>query len=191
VMADGTVPWIVDSRTPDFVMEPWMAPVDHVSTVLSLVPIPAVYNRLSQRTYLVRGDGHLALADFRPTSSLLAGATLAPGVHISGEGGDGSTSTCLDGGGSLRYRPDRILAARRLAVGLHYSQPSRRPISLHVHTGDSNDASRVLELKPLQNLAELIDLETSSIRGLELRVPSGDRVCIQRLDIGSLKPRGD
>jgi hypothetical protein len=62
---------------------------------------------------------------------------------------------------------------------------------LYVRTGDANEVSRVLELKPFQNLAELVDLEPSSIRGFQLRVPSGDRVCIQRLDIGSLKPRGD
>ena len=191
VTADGTVPHILDSKTPDFVMEAWMAPVDHVSTVLSLAGIPAVYNRLSPRTYLVRGDGHLALADFQPTSSLVSGMTLAPGVRIFGEAPPESGATCVDGGGSLQYRPDRILADRHLAIGLHYARPSRRPILLHVRTSDANEVSRVLELKPFQNLAELVDLEPSSIRGFQLRVSSGDRVCIQRLDIGSLEPRGD
>lgn len=189
VTQDGTTPRIVDSVTPSFMMEDWMEPIDRVSNVLELVPVDVIYNQLSGRTYLVRNDGHLAEAVFRPIVPVLTAATPARGVRIVGGGPEGSGGICLDGGGSLRYRPDQAITGQSLAMRVHYSERSRGPIPGHAGTGDPDLPFRSLELRPFQSDAELIDLGTSRLQGLSLNVPPGDRVCIDRMEIGSLTAR--
>jgi hypothetical protein len=190
VTEDGTPPRIVDSVTPAYVMQNWMEPLDRVSTVLELVPVDVIYNQLSGRTYVVRNDGHLAEAVFRPIVPVLMGPTPARGIRIVGGGPEGSGGICLDGGGSMRYRPDVAITARRLAMRVFYSQRSRGLVPVQAKTGDSDTPLRSLELRPFQSDAELIDLGTSRLQGFTLNVSPGDRVCIDRMEIGSLTARG-
>jgi hypothetical protein len=189
VTQDGTTPRIVDSVTPAFMMEGWMEPIDRVSNVLELAPVDVIYNQLSGRTYLVRNDGHLAEAVFRPIVPVLTAGTPARGVRIVGGGPEGTGGICLDGGGSLRYRPDLAITGQSLAMRVHYSERSRGPIPGQAGTGDPDIPFRSLELRPFQSDAELIDLGTSRLQGLSLNVPPGDRVCIDRMEIGSLTAR--
>jgi hypothetical protein len=183
---DGSPVRIVDSVTPAYVMENWMEPVDRVSTVLELASVDAILNQVSQRTHLVRDDGHLAEAVFRPLVPMLTPEKTGRAVRIVGGGPDASDGICLEGGGSLRYRPDAAITGQRLAMRVFYSERSRGPVPAQVETGNPDVPTRSIELRPFQSDAELIDLGTSRLQELDLSVPPGDRVCIDRMEIGSL-----
>jgi hypothetical protein len=189
VAQDGTPPRIVDSVTPAYVMEDWMEPIDRVSTVLELAPVDVIYNQLVGRTYLVQDDGQLAEAAFRPMVPVLTDARAAREFRIVGGGPEGSRGICLGGGDSFRYRPDVAIIGQRLAMRVHYSERSRGLVPGQAGTGDPDVPFRYLELRPFQSDAELIDLGTSRLQGLRLDVPPGDRVCIDRMEIGSLTAR--
>jgi hypothetical protein len=186
VTRDGTPPRIVDSVTPAYVMQNWMEPLDRVSTVLELVPADVTYNQLSGRTYVVRNDGHLAEAVFLPIVHLLAGTKASRGGQVVGGEPVGSSGICVDGGGTLFYRPDKAITGQRLAMRVFYSERSREPVPVQAETGDPDTPFRSLELRPFQSDAELIDLGTSRLQGFTLNVSPGDRVCIDRIEIGSL-----
>jgi hypothetical protein len=86
----------VDSETPEYIVLSWMAPQNRISTLLALLRIDAVYNELSDRTYLVQSNGRLAEATFRPMWQLLRGTTLSEHVRaVRSDGEAGSVGVCL------------------------------------------------------------------------------------------------
>jgi hypothetical protein len=186
VMVHEAAPGIVDAETPQYVIENWMEPRNRISTILPLVPLDVAYNRLSERTYLVLDDGHLAEAAFRPTSLLLSRTIRGEGVRVLGGGPVQSEATCMREGGALLYRPAVDVTGERLAIRVFYAGKSRGPVTLEVNTGDLDRPIRNLELRPFQNDAELVDLSTSRVRALTLELSRSDEVCIERMEIGSL-----
>lgn len=185
VMLHETAPPLVDSETPDDVMPDWMAPDNRVSTILALAGIDATYNEISEPTYLVREDGHLAEVAFRPISLVLSHSTLGEGVYILGGSPVRPMGVCLRDGGRVLYRPIKDIADQRLTIRVLYSGQDRRSISMRVETGDPNRPFRDHELRPFQSDAEYVDLGTSRFRALTLG-PSTGRLCIERMEIGSL-----
>ncbi len=174
---------IVDSDTPDYVVLPWMVPYNRVSTVLGLLGIDIVYNDLAGPTYFVLPDGRLAESGFWPLGQLVPDASA----------GDrrAQTGRCLHDDTLLRYRPRTTIAGERLALRVHYAAKSRQPVALQVDTGDPDRQYRDLQLRPFQSAAELVDLGTTRIRGLTVSPSPSDSVCIDRMEIGSLRPNVD
>jgi hypothetical protein len=66
---------------------------------------------------------------------------------------------------------------------LLYAAPSPRPASLEVDVGPGGVRHHSLRA---DRRAELIDLGTSTVGGLVIRAPSGEGLCVERLDLGSL-----
>lgn len=186
VIVHDATPRIVDSETPDYVMPDWMAPDNRVSTILALAGLDVVFDELSEPIYLVRDDGHLAKAEFQPISPLQSGTTPGEGVHIVGGAPVRSLGICLGDGGSLQYRLSPDVTGGRLGIRVFYSGEGRQSVAMQVDTGDPDSPFRYLELRPFQGDAELVDLETSRLRALTLDVSPGDRVCIERMEVGSL-----
>lgn len=186
VMVHGSSPRIVDSETPEYVMPGWMAPDNRVSTILTLVDVDVVYNGLSDRTYLVRGDGRLAEADFQPIHLLLSESTTGEGVRILGEERGRSVGVCLRGGGRVVYQPEGEVIGERLTIRVFYARQSDHPVAMEVDAHDPDRPTRHLELRPFRSDAELVDLGTSRLRALEIRTSPRDGVCIERMEIGSL-----
>jgi hypothetical protein len=60
-----------------------------------------------------------------------------------------------------------------------------------VDAGDPERRFRYLELRPADRDGELIDLGTTGVRSLAVNTSAGDRVCIGRLELGSLTAGGD
>jgi len=179
VRVGKAAPRIVDSETPEYVVLSWMAPYNRVSRILGLLRVDAVYNDLSGPTYVVLPDGHLAEAAFRPMWQVLSDTTLGDRAGLRG--------TCLQDGGPLQYLPDATLTGDRLALRVRYSAKSREVAALEVDTGDSDRRYRELELRPFQSASELVDLGTSRVRAMKVQPSPGDRVCIERMEIGSLR----
>ena len=190
VTVDGAAPRIVDSETPEYVYEYWREPDNRVATVLGLLPLDVVFNELDDPIFLVREDGHLAEATFRPTTVLLSGASVADGVRIAGGSRSASGAICLRGGAPLRYLPETDLTGIRLAMRVSYASKSDRQVNLVVDVPDPDRPFRYLALRPFQSDAELIDLATSQLRGLTLEPSPGDEVCIERMEIGVLTGDG-
>jgi len=186
----GLAPRIVDSETPSYVMEDWMAPDNRVSTVVDLLRIDVVINELHDPMFLVRNDGHLAEATFHRTSAILVGPTAADTVRIVGESRSSPTSTCLGDGARLQYRPDADVTGERLAMRVFYAGRSEGPVALIVDVPDPKRPSRSLELRPYQRDAELVDLATSTLRALRVQPSADDEVCIERMEIGVLAEGG-
>jgi hypothetical protein len=186
--AGGSVPRIVDSETPWYVMPDWMAPTNRVSTILSLAHIDVKYNESSSRTYLVRDDGRLAEAEFRQISELVSSSTSAPGVRVLG-GSPGGPAVCFGDGGRLEYRPDKDVTGDRLAIRVTYDRAGRLPVAVKVDAHDATRPFRFLELHPSESEVELVDLGTSQLRALTLEASPGDRVCVEQMEIGSLVAR--
>jgi hypothetical protein len=176
---------IVDSETPEYVMLSWMAPYNRVSTILRLLGVDAVYNDASGPSYAVMADGRVTTAVFRQQWRLLP-ATPGDAVRIVSNGSPGSAATCLH---DLSLSPDRAGAdftGDRLALRVFYSAESRGAVALQVDTGDPERRYRDFELHPVGRHAELVDLGTSRIRALKVKASQGDRICIERMEIGSL-----
>lgn len=186
VTKDGAVPRIVDSETPAYVMEGWMAPDNRVSTVLGLLPVNVVFNELDERTFFVREDGHLVEATFRPILEIVSGATLANGTHLVGEGGPSRIATCVSDGGRLRFRPETDVIGERLTMKIAYAGRSEGPVALTVDVHDPDRPFRSLTLRPFRSDTELVDLATSRLRGLNVDPSPADEVCIARMEIGTL-----
>ena len=191
VLMEETVPRVVDSETPEFVMPGWMATDNRVSTITELVPLEVVYNELTERTYLVLGDGHLAEAAFRTISPLVSGSTLGEGVQIQGGHASESSAMCLGDGDRIFFRPDADVTAERLALRVFYSEQSRSPVRVVVDAQDPDRPFRYVELRPFRSVAELIDLGASRVRAVTWMTSPGDETCIERMDIGSLTARDD
>jgi hypothetical protein len=190
VTIDGAVPRIVDSETPAYVMEDWMAPDNRVSTVVDLLPLDVVFNGLNEPTFLVREDGHLAGATFRPILEIVSGTTLANGVRVEGEGRSGPAATCLNDGGRLLYQPEADVTGERLTMRVAYAGRGDGTVALTVDVHDPDRPFRYLALRPSQSEAELVDLGTSRLRALTLEPSPADEVCIARLEIGILTQGG-
>jgi hypothetical protein len=190
VMEEG-VPRVVDSETPEFVMPGWMATENRVSTITKLVPFEVVYNELTDRTYLVLGDGHLAQAAFRTISPLVSGSTLGEGVRMQGGHASEGSAICLGDGDRMLFRPDAEVTTERLALRVFYSEQSRGPVRVVVDAQDPDRPFRHVELRPFGRVAELIDLGTSRVRAVTWMTSPDDEVCIERMDIGSLTARDD
>jgi hypothetical protein len=187
--ADGRVPRIVDSETPQSVMEDWMAPDNRVSTVLSLAHVRVAYDRVSNHTYLVRSDGHLAPAVFQAITAVVSGGTISSGVLVPG-GTTTPAGTCLAPGGTLRYRPEPAIVDGRLAMRVSYSTPSSSGVRVRVDAHDPDRGVHYTKLSPFRNDAELVDLASSRVYGLQLQLAAADRICIRTLEIGTLASAG-
>jgi hypothetical protein len=183
--AAGRILHIIDSETPDYVMPDFLSPYNKVSTVVGLTDVDASYNELSSRTYLVRRDGHLAEAVFRPVHSLVRGDTLGQGIRLRGPNALSESGLCLSNGATLSYAPAAELVSDRLSMRILYAASSQRPASLEVHVGPSG--VRHHRLRAADRRAELIDLGTSAVRGLVIRAPIAGGFCVERLDLGSLR----
>jgi hypothetical protein len=191
VVMKESVPRVIDSETPEFVMPGWMATDNRVSTITELVPLDVVYNELTARTYLVLGDGHLAEAAFRTISPLVTGSTLGEGVRIQGGHASEGSAICLGDGDRMFFRPDAEVTAKRLALRVFYSAQSRGSVRVVVDAQDPDRPFRYVELRPFRRVAEVIDLGTSRVRAVTWMASPGDEVCIERMDIGSLTARDD
>jgi hypothetical protein len=178
---------IVDSNTPEYVVLSWMAPYNRVSTILRLLGVAAIYNDASGPMYDVLPDGRLAVAAFRPMLQLLPAA---PGdaVHLAWHRSPGSVETCLQDV-SLQRAAGAELVGDRLALRVFYSAKSRGAVALRVQTSDPERPYRDFQLFPVDRRAELVDLGASRIRALTVEALQGDRVCIERMEIGSLAGR--
>ncbi len=188
VMVHESTPRIVDSETPEYVMPDWMAPDNRVSTILTLAGLEVVYDEWAQPTYLVGNDGHLAEAVFHPMFALQSDTTPGEGVRIIGGTPLRSIGICLRDGSPVLYRPVGDITGERLTIRVNYSRQSRGPVALVVDTGDPNRPFRYLQLRPFQSDTEVVDLGTSRLRALRLTPSTGDEVCIERIEIGSLTP---
>jgi hypothetical protein len=188
---DEGVPRIVDSETPTYVMPGWMATDNRVSTILQLADVEVVYNELSAGTFLVRSDGRLAEAAFDPIQTLALGSTLGDGVRIESAVPARSTGSCIGEGARLIYRPGTAVTGGRLGLRVLYSTRGRGPVRVVVDAGDPERRFRYLELRPADRDGELIDLGTTGVRSLAVNTSAGDRVCIGRLELGSLTAGGD
>jgi hypothetical protein len=179
---------IVDSETPEYVVLSWMAPYNRVSTILRLLGVDAVYNDASGPTYDVSPDGRLAVAAFRPMLQLLP-APPGDAVRIVSHSSPGRTEMCLQ---DVSLRHDAAGAefiGDRLALRVFYSAKSRGAVALQVDTSDPERRYRDLQLNPVNRRAELVDLGASQIRALKVEASQGDRICIERMEIGSLAGR--
>ena len=176
---------LIDSDTPDYVVLSWMVPYNRISTIMGLLQVDAVYNRLSDRTYVVLDDGRLAPATFRAIRTLQP-ESVSDSVHlVAGRSTSGSTS-CADDRRPLRYPAEAELSHERLAVRVFYSGRGNAAAALEVDTGNAYERYRTLRLRPFENTAELVDLGTAHMRALQVQVSSGDIVCVERLEIGAL-----
>jgi hypothetical protein len=191
VVTEQGVPRVVDSETPEFVMPEWMATDNRVSTITELVHIEVVYNELTERTYLVLGDGRLAEAEFQTISPLVSGSILGEGVRIMGGHASEGSAICLGDRDRMFFRPDADVTAKRLALRVFYSAQSRGSVRVVVDARDPDRPFRYLELRPFRRAAELIDLGTSRVRAVTWMASPGDDVCIERMEIGSLTARDD
>jgi hypothetical protein len=181
---------IVDGETPEYVVLSWMAPYNRVSTVLRLANISAVYNELSPDSFVVMPDGRLARPLFRPLVPLLVGTNagqrrLDRSEHTSA-GHTQPPHECVDAGDYSVAVPHTGANAARLALRIFYSEASREAVALQVDTGGHERRFRDLVLRPDQSRGELIDLATSHVRSLTVRVAPNDRACITTIEIGSL-----
>ncbi len=190
VTVNGSSLRILDSETPVFVMEHWMAPDNRVSSLLSLAHIDAMYNDASEPIYLVQNDGHLAQATFRPFSTLLSGPTLGEGVRIVGGVPVKSVGVCLQAGERLLYAPDTEITGERLAIRVFYSGESFGPLAMEVDTPDPNRPTLFVGLHQFQSEAELADLGTSRLRAVKLEATGGGHICFDRVEIGSMSADG-
>ncbi len=184
VQADQAPLRIVDSDTPEYVVLSWMAPYNRVSRILRLLGVDAVYNDASGPAYAVMADGRVTTAVFR-SQWLLLPAT-ADTVRIVSDGSPGSSGTCLHDLSLLQDHPGAEFTGDRLALRVSYSAESRGAVALQVDTGDPERRYRDFELHPVGRHAELVDLGTSRIRALKVKASPGDRICIERMEIGSL-----
>jgi hypothetical protein len=182
---EGAPVRILDSDTPEYVVLSWMAPYNRVSTILRLLGVDAVYNDASGPSYAVMADGRVTRAVFRPQWRLLPAA---PGdaVRIVSNSSPGSAGTCLHDLSLLRDRPGAEFTGDRLALRVSYSAESHGAVALQVDTGDPERRYRDFELHPFGRHAELVDLGTSRIHALKVKPSQGDRICIERMEIGSL-----
>lgn len=178
---------VLDSDTPEYVMPPWMGPYNRVSTILWLLDADVVSKEVTDPTYLVRGDGRLAEAMFQ-TSSPLVGpeADVAEGVEVEAADLGTSSGVCMHDAASLRYRPPGERSGRRLALRLTYAERSAQPAVLEVETSDPDRGLLRLDLRPDTSDVELLELGTSGVQELTLRAASGDELCLERLELGSL-----
>jgi hypothetical protein len=178
---------IVDSETPEYVVLSWMAPYNRVSTILRLLGVEAIYNDASGPIYDVLPDGRVVVAAFRPIVQVLPAA---PGdaVRIAWHSSPRSAEACLQ---DVSFRPaaGTELDGDRLAVRVSYSAKSRGAVALRVDTGDPERRYRDLQLNPVNRRAELVDLGASRILALKVEASQGDRICIERMEIGSLSNR--
>jgi hypothetical protein len=177
------IPQIIDSETPDYVMPDFLAPYNRVSTVVGLTDVDVSYNELSPRTYVVRRDGHLAEAVFRPMDSLVVGDTLNQWVSLRGPNALSESGLCLRNGTTLSYAPARATRGDRLSIRVLYPGSSAQPASLEV---DGAGGVLLHSLRGADRRAELIDLGTSTVRALVIRAPRHRSFCIERVELGSL-----
>jgi hypothetical protein len=184
LLEGGNLP-ILDAQTPEYVIERWTAPVNRVSTVLSLAGFDIEFNVAAGRVYVVQGNGGLSQATFRPSSILVANGAPGEAITIAGSARTNALEMCLEKGMRLRYQPPANLAGERLAIKLFYAQGARGALSVGVETPDPDD-SVYFELRHLQSEVELADLGTDDLRELTLQSVPGGRVCIDRMEIGSL-----
>ena len=183
-MLDGGDPPIIDAQTPEYVLERWTAPGNRVSSVLSLAGYDIDFNVAADRVFVVRRDGGLREATFRPSTILVDNGTPKEAITMTGAG-TAALETCLENGTRLRYRPPTNLMGERLAIKIVYAVDARGALSVGVETLDPDD-SVYLELRHLQSRIELADLGTDVIRALTLESVPGGRICIERMEIGSL-----
>ena len=183
--AEGGGVRLLDSEVPEYVIPLWLTPLNRVSTLLGLLQVDAVYNEFSDSPRVVRSDGRLAEATFRPLSRLL----LSP--HRTDTGADGQGRTHVDG--ACIQGAETVLMSRapgdepigeRLALRLSYSAGSRGPLALEVESVDP-DVTRTWSLHPERG-AEIVDLGWSRPTTLNLRGNASSVVCLDRIDLGSL-----
>jgi hypothetical protein len=185
---DGRALRLVDAATPEYVLEKWTAPENRVSTILSLAGLNLTYNAVSEHVHVVGRNGGLAEAAFRPLTTLVADGMPSDEVRVVRDGRVSPDETCLEDSGSLLYRPSAELTGERLAVRVFYVQDGSGPVAVGVDTGDPDESS-YLELHRFQSEGELADLGTSRLRTLTLATQPGDRICIERMEIGTLIQR--
>jgi hypothetical protein len=190
VMTEDGVSRIVDSETPAYVMPGWMATDNRVSTILGLIDVEVLYNELSARTYLVRDDGRLAKPTFDPIHTLASGPALGDGVRVSATT-TRPTGPCIAEGDRLIYRPGTDVTGERLGIRVLYSSRGRGPVPVVVDAADPERPFRYVELQPFARDAELIDLGTTRVRSLTVETSADHRVCIRRLELGSLTAGDD
>jgi hypothetical protein len=187
VAVDNAVLRIVDSETPEYVIPAWLAPYNRISTILALLHRSAIYSNVSGPTYLLQDNGRLVEAAFRPVLLLLSGSTPGEGVRLIGGDRGGAVQTCLRGTDLVLFHPEADIAGERLAIRMVYSRERRGIGALEVDTYDPGRRFHFLELRPFERDAELIDLGTSRLRALKLEASPGEMVCIERMEIGSLR----
>ena len=186
VAATDGIPRIVDSETPEYIMATWMAPRNRVSAILRLLDRDLVFNELADPMYVVLDDGQLAEADFRPAAELVSPTGLADEARILRGGPTQAEDSCIAGGGQLEYRPGAPLAGERLAVRARYAGRGGQPATVEVDTGDLDRRFRHVKLRPAVHDAELVALDATRVKSLRIEPSSGDTVCIERLEIGSI-----
>jgi hypothetical protein len=186
VSAKAHRPRLIDSETPPYLIEWWMAPNNRVSSLLGLTDVAVEYNDVSDPIYFVRSDGHLERAAFKQISVPIAGGSAGPGLSVIGRGSAGPKDTCLQGKDRLVFRPSAEIDGAHLAIKVLYAAESRGLLAAYVDAMESDRPDRYFELRRFQTRAELVDLSTHRLAALTLDAQGG-RTCIERLEIGSLE----
>jgi hypothetical protein len=190
--AEAIEPRIIDSETPGYVMQDWMAPDNRVSTILQLLPIDVVFNDPHESAFFVGRDGHLEPVAFRPIDPIVSDATLAGDARILGGLASGSADACVGDGEMLVYRPATDIVGRRLALRVWYSETAGDgdQAALIVRAADPDRPRRYLALRPSPNGEELVELDATRLSGFSLEPAPGASICIDRMELGEIFEAG-
>ncbi len=199
--ATGVTPVIVDGTVPDYVVASWAVygPPYHnrYSEVFPLFGHPLTFDRPERPLFSVAGDGTLQEVAFTP-------ATGGGAAHLWGAGALLVEHGAVEHvGGELCVRSNRFPATIELTppvplngadwhLALHYTPDAALPVWLFVDNGEgyrpADDA--VLARAGPGKVSTLKSLGGPIVERLRLDVPSGARVCLDRMEVGHLVSAG-
>jgi hypothetical protein len=178
VQRPGATVNILDDSVPPWLIEWWVRPRSQpLSLNLPMFARGLTFDQPVDPSYRVQPDGHLERVTFRR-------ALVRPGTCLRAAG---------TGFASLEIRPAEPLVGRRWYLRLSYTAaPMGVFIAVDRGTGYAKPVDRGLAAapSPTSGLVALGELSVSRpvLRALRLDVPSGNRACFRRLEVGSFAP---
>ncbi len=199
--AEGATPAIVDGTVPDYVVASWSVygPPYHnrYSEVFPLFGRPLSFDRPEPPLFSVADDGTLGPISFTPAAGGAAAALWEAGTLTVAHGQVEQVAgeLCVQSSGlpvAVELTPRVTLYGREWHLALHYSAAAELPLRLFVDNGQGYPAgsNHVLASAGRGEAGALKPLGGPTVERLRLDVPSGARVCFDRLDIGHLVPAG-
>lgn len=193
-------PVIVDGVVPEYVVASWAVygPPYHnrYSEVFPLLDPDLAFDQPSSALFEVGNDGTFQRVAFVPRAGGLAprlwqDRVLSVSNATAWPAGDQLCVEAAATGGHVELTPAVAVSGEDLYLELLYSSQGRHDSTLAVDRGEGYSAvdDEAVVLEPGDKGATLVSLGGRQVERLRLNLPVEARVCLDRLELGSLVPR--